>query len=222
MPKLSDLDSDIKKYGGSTGSDRFEFNKGVNKIRVLNFPAIIATHFWGPGVPAVICVGIDEGCPYHGDNAPKDEKTGNEKSPSLKLVTYIVDRKDGKVKLAELPLSVRYALRDLQETEGFDFEDFPMPYDIQVMHDPDNKDPKAKYRVTGIPKMTPLSPEEARAFEDEMARMSPEQYVEKRKAKQKGNASFDQAGGSSQEDPQEPGPIEDSYPEGPDPRDIPF
>ena len=170
---LNDLGDEAKKYGVSGGSDRFEFAVGANKMRVLTFPEIIATHFWGKGVPAVICVGIDEGCPFHGEKAPKDDK-GNEKSPSLKLVCYIIDRKDGKVKLAELPLSVRYGLQDLQNTEGFEFADFPMPYDIQVLHDPDNRDPKAKYRITGIPKMLPLTADEQKSFDEQMARMTPE------------------------------------------------
>ena len=104
---LTDLDAEVKQYGGHTSSDRFEFEEGANKMRVLTFPVILATHFiGGKGGTAVICVGIDEGCPFHGDKAPKDDK-GNEKAPSLKLVSYIIDRRDDKVKLAELPLSVR-------------------------------------------------------------------------------------------------------------------
>jgi hypothetical protein len=219
---LQDLDADVRKYGGSVSSDRFEFSKGANKMRVLTFPEIIATHFLGAGgKTAVVCVGVDEGCPYHGEGAPKDERTGADKAPSLKLVSYVIDRRDGKVKLAELPLSVRYGLQDLQNTEGFEFADFPMPYDIQVLHDPDNKDPKAKYRTTGIPKMVPLAAEEEAEFDEAMKRITPEQYIEKRKNKAKTGSS---APITSAEDTREaPLPTPDGYPtEDINPSDVPF
>lgn len=219
---LSDLDADAKKYGGNVSSDRFEFVRGKNIIRVLTFPEIIATHFIGPGgKTAVVCVGIDEGCPFHGEGAPKDERTGNEKAPSLKLVSYIVDRKDGKVKLAELPLSVRYGLQALQDTEGFGFVDFPIPYDIQVFHDPDNKDPKAKYRTTGIPKFDPLTPAEQAEFDEAMKRLTPEQYIEKRKNKAKTGSAAPVAG--AQDTREAPLPTPDNYPtEDINPEDIPW
>lgn len=190
MKSLNDLDTEARSYGGGQSqSNMFEFKKGANKIRILYFPVILATHFFGKGNPSTICVGIDEGCKFHGEGAPKDEKTGNPKSPSLKLITYVIDREDSRVKLAELPLSIRYSLQDLQNTEGFDFADFPMPYDVQVMSDPDNKDPKAKYRTTGIPKMVPLTPEEQSELDEVLKKITPEEYVEKRKAKVTGNVA---------------------------------
>lgn len=206
---LDELDAQTKQYGGATSGDRFEFKKGVNKMRILVFPEILATHFLGgKGGTAAICIGIEEGCPYHGDKAPRDDK-GNEKLPSLKLCTYIIDREDGKVKLAELPLSVRYALKDLQDDEDFAFDDFPLPFDVKITHDPDNKDPKQKYRVMGSPNRVPITAEEQVAFDEKMARMTPTQYIEKRKAKSKGNVDFNSAS-STQEAP----PIkEDDYPE---------
>lgn len=217
---LSELDKAASQYGGTTGggSDFFKFKQGKNIIRILNFPEVLATHFiGGRGGTAVICIGIDEGCKYHGDEAVKDEK-GEEKKPSLKLVSYVIDRADGTIKLAELPLSIRYALKDLQETDGFEFSDFPLPYDVQIIHDPDNKDPKAKYRMTGIPKMTPLSKEEQEMFDKVMERMTPEQYVEKRKSKVRGEPS---TSSPMQQTASAPKPVD--YPtEEINPDDIPF
>lgn len=183
MSNLKDLDKDMQQYGARTSSDMFEFKKGVNRIRILNFPTILATHFFGKGVPSHVCTGMDEGCPFHGKNP--DDKEKDYKSPSLKLVTYIIDRMDGKVKLAELPLSLRYALDNLQEDEDFAFEDFPMPYDVKVTHDPDNKDPKSMYTLIGSPKQESLTAEEEADLKAKMERMTPEQYVQKRKDKQK-------------------------------------
>lgn len=178
MTTLKDqINQEAEKYGAkSQSSEFFKFEKGQNRIRILNQPAIIATHFFGAGQKAVVCVGVDEGCPHH---------KGEEKKPSLKLATYIIDRKDGEVKLAELPLSVGYAINDLQEDEDFAFDDFPMPYDIKVISDPDNQDPKAKYRVQPSPKKEEMTTEEKEAFDKEMEKITPEAYVEKRKEKQK-------------------------------------
>lgn len=182
MANLNNLDEQMKQYGARGQSDKFEFVQGANKIRILNFPAILATHFiGGKGGTAVICVGIDNGCKYHRDT---------DISPNLKLVSYVIDRKDGKVKLAELPLSVRYALQDLQIDEDYAFDDFPMPYDVKITSDPDNKDPKAKYRLVGSPNKVPLTEDEEKAFADAMSKITPEKYIEKRKAKVKAELDF--------------------------------
>lgn len=176
MGLKEDIDEDAKKYGGTGGGDTFEFKKGVNTIRILAKPKIIATHFFGRGNPSVVCVGIDEGCKFHGEK---------DKLPSKKLATYVLNRETGRVQLAELPLSLNYALNDLQQDSEYAFDDFPIPYDIKVKHDPDNDDPKAKYRIVAPTNMTSLTKDEVIALEKEMAVMTPEQYVEKRKAKQK-------------------------------------
>lgn len=170
------IQEESKKYGASQTSSLFEFQKGVNKIRILTHPEVLATHFFGKGNPAVVCVGIEEGCPHH---KPESDR------PSLKLITYVIDRNDGNVKLAELPLSISYSLNDLQQDEDYTFEDFPMPYDVKITYDPDNPDPKAKYRLVGSPKREELSKEEQETLDEKMKEMTPANYVEKRKEKQK-------------------------------------
>lgn len=198
--RLDTLDAQMKQYGAGGQSDKYEFVRGANRLRILNFPAILATHFiGGKGGTAVICVGIEEGCQHHKDD---------DKNPSLKLVTYVIDRKDGKIKLAELPLSVRYALKDLQDDEDYSFDDFPMPYDVKITSDPDNTDPKAKYRLVGSPNRVPLTADEQKEFEELMSKMTPEKYVEKRKAKTKVATEFNSL--STQEAPQAE---DDDYPE---------
>ena len=177
------IKSESKKYGGGGNSDFFNFEEGVNKMRILTFPTVIAFHFFGEGQKPDVCVGIDEGCKYHGEGALKD-KDGKEKKPSIKLATYIIDRKDEKVKMAELPLSISYSLNDLQEDSDFAFSDFPMPYDVKITSDPKNADPKAKYRLVASPHRTDLTSEEETALAEAMKKMTPEQYVQIRKDKQ--------------------------------------
>src|SRR3990167_8346360 len=181
---MDSIKSEAKKYGGGSGnSDFFQFEEGVNRMRILVQPTVIAFHFFGEGQKPDVCVGIDEGCKYHGEGAIKD-KDGKEKKPSIKLATYIIDRVDNKVKLAELPLSISYSLNDLQEDSDFAFEEFPMPYDVKITHDPKNPDPKAKYRLVASPKQEELTEEEMKSFEEAHTKMSPETYVQIRKDKQ--------------------------------------
>ena len=184
MSLKEDIEAQSKKYGGGGGnSDFFQFKKGLNRMRILAEPKVIAFHFFGRGEKPVICIGIDEGCQYH----KKDDKKS-----SIKLATYIIDRDDeNKIKFAELPLSISYSLSDLQEDSDFAFEDFPMPYDVKVTSDPENVDPKSKYRLVASPKQEPLTTGEKEGLDEAMKKMTPEQYVQIRKDKQKGEKTSD-------------------------------
>ena len=137
-------------------------------------PKVIAYHFPAEGRPDV-CVGIDEGCSHHKED---------DKRPTIRLCTYIIDRKDDKIKFAELPLSINYSLNDLQEDSDFAFSDFPMPYDVKITHDPKNADPKAKYRLVASPTREDISADEELSLGEAMKKMTPEQYVQTRKDKQ--------------------------------------
>jgi len=184
MGFMEEIKSEQKKYGAEP-ANMFEFeNAGIYKIRILHQPKVVATHFFGKGNPAVVCVGIDEGCPFHGEGTDK---------PGIKLATYVLDRNDGKVKMAELPLSISYSLNDLQNDEDYAFDGFPMPYDVKVTYDPDNKDPKAKYRLVASPKLEELTSDEMEQLAEALKKQTPEQYVEKRKNKVKANAPVSHA-----------------------------
>lgn len=202
MGFLDEINKESKQYGGGGSSDYFKFDKpGVYKIRILNQPKVVATHFFGKGNPSVVCVGIEEGCTHHGEGVDR---------PSIKLATYVIDRNDGKVKMAELPLSISYSLNDLQEDEDFAFSEFPMPYDVKITYDPDNNDPKAKYRLVGSPSRVELTVDEEKALAEAMKKQTPEQYVEAKKGKKATNSNEDTR-------------TAPEYPEGEiNPDDIPF
>lgn len=194
MGIMDDINEESKKYGGFN-SKRFEFEeKGIYKIRILVKPKVVATHFFGKGNPSVVCVGIDEGCPHHERDA---------KRPSIKLATYVIDRRDGKVKIGELPLSISYAINDLQQDSDFAFSEFPMPYDVKITYDPNNKDPKAIYRLVASPKQEPLTEEEKAALAQEMEFETPEQYVEKKKQRQRDKKEAGASSGTSVEYPKD-------------------
>jgi len=175
---VDDINEQSKNFGGGvTGIFSFkELEPGTYPIRILNKPIVLATHFFGKGVPSVVCVGIDKGCVFH--------KEDENKRPSIRLVTYIIERSSKEIKLAELPLSLSYGIQDLQNDPDYAFEVFPMPYDIKVIHDPKNKDPKAKYRVGPPGKVEKITKKEGDELKELMDKMTPEDYVEKRKKKQ--------------------------------------
>jgi hypothetical protein len=148
---------DAEKQYEIGGGDYFKFEKGENKIRVLTTWDPLATHFVKIGGKDIahVCFGKEEGCPYHGEGAPLDEK-GNPKKPSVKFVTYICDRKDGdQIKLADLPYTVVKAIVALQKDEEYNFDDLPMPYDLKITYDPDQSG-SAMYNVLPSSKRDPL------------------------------------------------------------------
>lgn len=197
---MDEIKNESKKYGGGSNSDFFTFEEGVNRMRILVQPKVIAYHFPAEGRPDV-CVGIDEGCTHHKPDAKK---------PTIRLCTYVIDRKDNKVKFAELPLSISYSLNDLQDDEDYAFEGFPMPYDVKITHDPKNPDPKAKYRLVNAPH-SDITELEKTDLENAMLKMTPEGYVQTRKDKQAGAI------------PQKEESLNEAFPtDDIDPKDIPF
>lgn len=165
---------DNETYGGSANSDFFKFEKtGIYRLRILTPFKALATHFFGKGVPSSVCYGELSGCPFHGTD-----------KASVKYMTYVIDRIDGKVKMAEIPWSVVSAIGDLEQDEDFGFKDFPMPYDIKVTADKENTDPKQIYKTLGSPKVVPLTVEEDNALIAKTSKMTIESYVESRKQKQ--------------------------------------
>ena len=88
-----------------------------------------------------------------------------------------------------MPLSISYALNDLQNDEDFAFDEFPMPYDVKITYDPKNSDPKAKYRLVPVPNKEPVTDEEKALLDEAMKKQTPEQFVEMKKKYQSGSVS---------------------------------
>ena len=175
------------EYGLGGSSDFFHFSKsGVYKLRVLSEPVAMATHFFGKGKRPAICYGEGKGCPFHGinPNAPADKDDKYFENPTVKFQTYLLDRSDNKEKLGEIPYSVLSVLADLQKDEDWTFESYPMPYDITVTYDKENKDPKQIYKTIGSPKREAVSTEVENDLLENLKRMPVASYVQTRKEKQ--------------------------------------
>lgn len=168
------MDAAQKEYGGGN-TDFFKFDKSGNyKMRLLSDVEAIATHFFGKGVPASVCYGKAEGCPFH-----KSE----DDQPSVKFSAYMLDKRDGKVKLGEFPYSVVAAIGDLQASEDWGFSDYPMPYDITVIVDKEEKDFKKMYKVQPSPNRAAITGEQEDELKQKLAALPVEKYIASRKNK---------------------------------------
>lgn len=235
MSLKDEMNEQASQYGAGSSNTFFSFDKsGAYRFRILSKPIAIATHFFGAGRPASVCYGIEKGCPYHeGELAPKDDK-GQIKKPSIKFACYVIDRQDGGIKIADLPWSVWGPIAELEEDEDYKFSGFPMPYDIKVTYDKDNKDPKQIYKPLASPNRVPLTTEEENDFMKRDSEMKIENFVENKKNKSletsKANGSWEVAAKirrdsikEAQDKAQENAGPEIEYPtEEIDPKNIPF
>src|SRR3990167_7862524 len=152
MSYAEELNQAAEEYGLNRGGEYFKIKDGDNKVRVLSHGVPIATHKFGQKF--ITCYGQDNGCQF-----PHDRKKGF----SVKFMFYVIDRADGKVKLARFPYTVAKYIADLQADDDWSFEDFPMPYDFNL---------KAKgagtleveYTFAPSPKRVELTAEEAEAI----------------------------------------------------------
>jgi len=171
-----------KEYGVGSRANYYKFEKGDNRIRVLTAGEVIATHFFGKGVKATTCYGVEKGCPFHGAGAPKGTD-GKEKKPSIKYTCYVMDRNDvnNKIQLADLPYSVIKQIGDYQADVDYSFESFPMPYDVTVKYNPDSNSPNDMYKVIASPKREEVSEDVKNELADIVAKLSPADSVKKKK-----------------------------------------
>ena len=168
-----------EKYGaGAGGANYFKFKEGKNRIRILVQGEMLATHFVGG--KGYTCFGIKEGCPHHGENAPRNDD-GSPRKPAAKLVTYILDRteEDQHPKQADIPYSVIKQINVFAAEKDYAFSEFPMPYDIVVNYTKQAA-PNDMYKVVPMAARDPVAPE----ILEELEKVPPvSQTIERKKAK---------------------------------------
>lgn len=113
-----------KQSGGANGFLTIE--TGDNKFRVMSRPAVVHTH-WIDKKP-VNCVGSDNGCKVCGDTN-LDE---TESRVATTFLFYVLDPKDGKVKVGELKPSVYNAIREYQKAGEYAYTSDVAPYGVTV------------------------------------------------------------------------------------------
>jgi len=52
--------------------------------------------------------------------------------PTVKWLTRVLDRKDGKIKLWFMPSIISMSIGEMMGSDDWGFEEFPMPYDVTI------------------------------------------------------------------------------------------
>ena len=175
---LANAEKEFDSLGGSKGN-YFKVAEGKNRVRVLSPLFPYASHF-----KVGACVGKED-CPNCKEMIKVKQKDGSEierpNEPSIKFVCHVLNTKNDTIELAQFPLKIFLALRDLQNDPEWSFNELPMPYDITINAEGAGKT-DVKYNIVASPARTPVAPE----ILAKLAKMhSPEQFkgamIEKRK-----------------------------------------
>lgn len=176
----SDMKKDEEKYnlGQGGNSEYFNVKEGSdNVIRILQPAISYASYFNNATKKSSVAYGFDKGDPI------RDEEGMYPSSFSIRYAQYVLDKSDGKVKLATLPYTVQNGIRMLQQNPDFAFDEVPMPYDIRITYNKDES-PANKYKVAGVPRVEPIEDEVLVALEGKMSELSLEDFVSKMKENQ--------------------------------------
>jgi len=206
-----------KNYGVGGRSGFFIFQKGNNIIRILTPAQSFGMHFMGKGIRPSICYGKDKGCPFHEAQKPDESVEDYKKRTrvSVKYATYILDKADASIKLAELPHTVIKAIGALQRDSDYSFAELPIPYDIKVIYNPETT-PADMYKIIPSPTRNELPSDILDELRQKYEKLDPIDYIERKKQKKMQEDGIEIKSQSSSE-PKIDYPEEDINPE-----DIPF
>lgn len=158
--KFKAQEEQAKKEGIASqgGGDWFKLVEGDNIIKILTEPEMFFEKF-----KVGICY---TDCGYEG---------------TAKFMAFVLDRKDGKVKLAKLPYTVGTTIAEYENDEDYSFTGFPMPYNVKIKAVGAGTK-EVKYTITPSPKREEL-PEEVLT---ELKKRKPvSEIIQKMKEKQK-------------------------------------
>jgi len=171
---------EAKEAGYEVGSSiYYKLEEGKNRVRILGEFKAYGSHFNKARNTSIVCVGKDKGCPVCAYN----DKVSVEKKCPVKprYVGYVIDRNDGKVKLAEFGYQIISAIGDLALTEDWAFEDAP-DYDMIIIK---TVGAQTKYSVQPTPKKFPITAEEQEALDNFITTYGDlDTIIEKKKAAQ--------------------------------------
>jgi hypothetical protein len=168
------IKKEMDEHGIGGGGNYYRIEEGnENVCRVLTVPATLVTYYDSQKKTFATAYGKDKGDP----RGEGDERKG------VRFILYVLDRKDGKVKLAELPYSVWREIGGLQVNPDFAFSEIPMPYDVRITYNKDES-PSAMYKVTASANRESLTEEQTKELNEKMEKESPESIVAKNKEDQ--------------------------------------
>lgn len=169
---LNSVASEYKIGGGS--SEWLTLETGDNKIRIVSEYEPLAKHFSGKGQKPVTCIGEKNGClrcqdmkEWEEAHKNDEKKQPNPHKPTVKFLFWVIDRRDGKFKIAELGWSVIKAIGDLESNTEYAFnKETCLPdYDLTIKKTVKDASPSGtEYSVIPARSNTPLTPEEVAAL----------------------------------------------------------
>ena len=148
---LSQAEKEFANLGGSKGA-YMKIKEGKNRVRILSPLFPYASHF-----KVGACIGKED-CPDCKKTVKDKDGNDKENTPSVKFVCHVLDTTDNIIKLAQFPLSIFLALRDLQNDPEWSFNELPMPYDITINAEGAGTT-SVKYSVVASPTRSALAPE---------------------------------------------------------------
>jgi len=175
-----DVNKVSDKVGASSGGF-FKVKEGDNKMRVLAEPTLFVSRFkFG------VCYTDCGYCSKEALEKDKDAKTGKPANLTYKFLTWIYDYADKEIKLYSMPFSISQQIVDLKkdQTNGYDFDKFPMPYDITIQATGAGTK-EVKYTIKPARENTEVPAEVLEALEKEA---TPEQVINSMKDKAKNKA----------------------------------
>lgn len=123
---------------------------------------------------------------------------------NFKWLCYVLDRRDGKVKVHFMPHTVYKTIEALQENPDYTFQTVPMPYDITVMAKGAGTK-EVEYSLIPARKETPLTDDE----EADLEKQKPLEDVQKAIFEKAQKKNGTESPASSHHDDDEPPPISD-------------
>ena len=194
------IDQANKDYGGS---DFFKFEEGNNEMRILTPFHVYAEHYSPSGYKGV-CLGKEEGC--------EGCKEGTK--PTAKWLAWGAN-KEG-LKLFKFGHKIIKQISALQNDTEYSFEEFPMPYPINIKADGAGE---TTVVYTVMPrKVSKVNADLIKSLED---KLMPNQIVDGMKDKKKGVSEGDKQASEEYNNMGEKGKVD--YPdEEINPDDIPF
>ncbi len=142
----------------NTASDWFKFVEGPNTFRVLSAPVVMFEKF-----KVGICY---TDCGYQG---------------SPKLLSWVYDRKDNRIKLAKFPYTIGEQIVAMETDADYGFTSFPIPYDMTI-NATGAGTKEVKYSA---PLPRPVKPLDQSILDDLAKRKSCSEIIETMKNKQK-------------------------------------
>ena len=155
MAKFNEHEAVAKKYNIGGGGQFWRPEKGENKVRILSEYEGYSNHFIQGEKKSYMCLKDDTKCTF----CEQDIKT------NVKFLLWVLERKSGEVKLAQLGYSIIKQIGELSCSEAWKFESIP-DYDITIKKTGQGLD--TEYFVQPTPDKEPLTKDEKDDAEETM------------------------------------------------------